>query len=58
MRRELDDTGRLPPDPTSAAPPPAYEPPAIAWEEPFATTIAASCALADPLNGCDVRVET
>lgn len=58
MSVEQDDTnqhGSAPPTATSSAPP--YEPPAIAWDEPFAVTIAASCAFSDPFSGCVVRPE-
>jgi hypothetical protein len=54
---ERNDTHQSPRDPGAAPPTPPYEPPAIAWDEPFAATIAASCAFADPLGGCDPRPE-
>jgi len=56
MCAERDDTSLPHPESVGvASPAPTYDPPAIAWDEPFSTTIAASCALTDPLNGCDVR---
>jgi hypothetical protein len=36
--------------------PPAYEPPAVAWEEPFEPMAGTSCALDSPFNGnCTLR---
>jgi hypothetical protein len=41
--------------PTETAPP-AYEPPAIAWEEPFEPIAATSCGLANPFEmNCAMR---
>jgi hypothetical protein len=58
MSTERNDTSQTRPGASTATPtPPSYEPPAIAWDEPFAVTIAASCTLVDPLNDCGPRAE-
>jgi hypothetical protein len=51
MSTERTDTPELPSDaPDPHRPSLPYEPPGVAWEEPFQVTIAASCALF-PLDG-------
>lgn len=45
MTANRNDTNERRSDAAGAIPPPAsYLPPAIEWEEPFETTVAASCA--------------
>lgn len=48
----MDPTKRLdePGDPEKDRNAPAYEPPAVAWEEAFEPLAAASCGLANPFN--------
>ena len=46
MSTERNDTIPSSPEaPGKTRTPPSYEPPSVAWEEPFEATIAASCAL-------------
>lgn len=51
MTAERNDTNERRSDAAGTTPPvPSYLPPAIAWEEPFETTIAASCAHLNPVD--------
>ncbi len=55
-----DDRTRRDPAPGRDAPaapsaPPAYEPPAVSWEEPFEAMVAGSCALFDFDMNCQGR---
>jgi hypothetical protein len=46
----------LPPPDEEARPAEPYQPPAVAWEEPFETMAATSCAGTNPFDqNCQVR---
>ncbi len=55
MSVEQDDTNQHGRElPTATPPAPSYEPPAIAWDEPFAVTVALTCLFQSQLTCVEI----